>query len=191
MVARISIRQAARTCCVVATTMTGADMVCQGLEGATSWDHHRSLRMGLVGLVLAGPITQVQQLALERIFPGASAKTVACKVLGSAATSPFIISSQFAFVGALKGMPWNENVTKIKRDVLPTWAAGFAFWPVITSINFRFVPLPNRAVVVGCAGALWNVYLCRQANKEAPVVLEVSEMERLSTHTPVIMVEGV
>jgi hypothetical protein len=153
--------------------MAGADVVCQGLEGATLWDHERTFRMGLVGLALSGPISQLQQLMLERIFPGTTALTVAKKVCGSALTSPFIISSQFAFVGALKSTPWDENVAKIKRDVGPTWAAGFCFWPIVTTINFRYVPLASRAVVVGCAGALWNVYLCNQANKEleAPGVL--------------------
>jgi hypothetical protein len=43
--------------------------------------------MGIVGLLLSGPVSQFQQLALERQFPGISAMAIAKKVCGSAFTS--------------------------------------------------------------------------------------------------------
>jgi hypothetical protein len=46
---------------------------------------------------------------------------------------------------------------------------------MVTAINFRFFPLARRVVVVGFAGALWNVYLCNKANKEPPSAHEVAE----------------
>ena len=36
------------------------------------------------------------------------------------------------------------------------------------AVNFRVVPLVHRAAVGGAFGALWNVYLCGQANKDDP-----------------------
>ena len=43
---------------------------------------------------------------------------------------------------------------------------SLADWPAVMAVNFRLVPLVHRAVVSGGAGALWNVYLCGQANKD-------------------------
>lgn len=122
--ARVTLRQASRTCVLVSGTMGGADAVCQYLEGAQVWDEARSLRMGFVGLVLSGPISQAQHVLLERLFPGKAAHQIVKKVTGTAVMAPFVLSSNFALVGMLKGHSITQVVTKCKRDVWPTWVAG-------------------------------------------------------------------
>jgi hypothetical protein len=77
---------AARNCAVVGCSMAGSDTVSQHFErvgrGAddASWDRLRSLRMGVVGLCLSGPVSQLQHVCLERAFPGVSTAAVLAKV---------------------------------------------------------------------------------------------------------------
>ena len=77
---------AARNCAVVGCSMAGSDTVSQHFErmgrGAAdvSWDWVRSLRMGVVGLCLSGPVSQLQHVCLERAFPGVSTGAVVAKV---------------------------------------------------------------------------------------------------------------
>ena len=85
----------ARNSVVVGCSMAGSDTVCQHLEQAgraVNWDQLRSLRMGVVGICMSGPVSQLQHVLLERLFPGTSAAAVAAKVAGGAVIAPATIS---------------------------------------------------------------------------------------------------
>ena len=63
-----------RNSAVVGCSMAGSDGVAQHLEQAATWDQKRSLRMGVVGLCMSAPVSQLQHVCLERAFPGVSAE---------------------------------------------------------------------------------------------------------------------
>ena len=82
--------------------MAGSDTVSQHFErvgrgaGDVSWDWVRSLRMGVVGLCLSGPVSQLQHVCLERAFPGVSTGAVVAKVClayGLLTSPPHLASS--------------------------------------------------------------------------------------------------
>ena len=78
----------ARNSAVVGCSMAGSDTVSQHFErsgqAGGSWDGERSLRMGVVGLCMSGPVSQLQHVCLERAFPGVSAGAVIAKVVAGA-----------------------------------------------------------------------------------------------------------
>ena len=93
---------AARNCAVVGCSMAGSDTVSQHFERVgrgesdVSWDWVRSLRMGVVGLCLSGPVSQLQHVCLERAFPGVSTGAVVAKVClayGLLTSPPHLASS--------------------------------------------------------------------------------------------------
>ena len=113
--------------------MAGSDTVSQhfervGLERAGrangTWDWERSLRMGVVGLCMSGPVSQLQHVCLERAFPGVSAGAVVAKVIAGAAIAPATIALNFAGVAVLKGQGSADIREKVTADVAPTWLTG-------------------------------------------------------------------
>ena len=45
-----------------------------------------------------------------------------------------------------------------------TFAVGSCYWPFVSFINFRFIPLDYRPIVGSIAGALWNIYISSAGN---------------------------
>jgi hypothetical protein len=45
-----------------------------------------------------------------------------------------------------------------------TFLVGSCYWPFVSYINFRFIPLNYRPTVGSIAGALWSIYISSAAN---------------------------
>ena len=69
-----------RTSCFVGVEMTLGDLICQSLEGATSFDTGRSAAVGAAGFTATAPVVHMCLLGLERTLPGNSASAVLGKV---------------------------------------------------------------------------------------------------------------
>ena len=113
--------------------MAGSDTVSQHFERAgradgTTWDRVRSLRMGVVGLCMSGPVSQLQHVCLERAFPGVSTGAVIAKVIAGAAIAPATIALNFTGVAVLKGQGSADIREKVTADVAPTWLTGVCHW---------------------------------------------------------------
>eukprot|EP00581_Thalassiosira_minuscula_P019468 CAMPEP_0183718584 /NCGR_PEP_ID=MMETSP0737-20130205/11805_1 /TAXON_ID=385413 /ORGANISM="Thalassiosira miniscula, Strain CCMP1093" /LENGTH=257 /DNA_ID=CAMNT_0025948173 /DNA_START=32 /DNA_END=805 /DNA_ORIENTATION=- len=50
-------------------------------------------------------------------------------------------------------------VTKVKHHVPTAFLSGCAFWPIVNSINFAFVPSWARVPYLASVGGIWNGYL--------------------------------
>lgn len=179
----IPLRVFVRTCGVVSCSMACSDAVCQYLQreedgvgvaewlGRTprqeegGWDRERSLRMGIVGLLLSAPVSQLQHVMLERLLPGTGGGAVLGKVLGGAALAPLTLSANFTAVTLLQGHSLRRAREKIEADVGTTWLTGAFYWPFCMSLTYRLVPLPHRAVASTAFGSVWHIYLSSQANK--------------------------
>jgi hypothetical protein len=70
----------------------------------------------------------------------------------------------FTSVILLSGHTMREVKRKMKNDLPRTFITGSFYWPFISFLNFRFIPLDYRPIASSLAGALWNVYVSSQAN---------------------------
>ena len=60
---------------------------------------------------------------------------------------------------------FNQIVSKIEIDMLPTWAADCCVWPFANYINFRYIPLPFRPTFVGLIQICWQSYLSYRSHR--------------------------
>jgi hypothetical protein len=65
-------------------------------------------------------------------------------MLSNTLLAPIGISLVFTTVTLLKGQSLSEARTKVKTDMPKTFVAGTCYWPFVSFINFRFVPLDYR-----------------------------------------------
>ncbi|UJR11231.1 hypothetical protein I4U23_015413 [Adineta vaga] len=90
---------------------------------------------------------------------------IAKKILANTLIAPVGISLIFSSITLLKGQTFADAKTKVKNDMPKTYLAGTCYWPFVSFINFRFVPLDYRPFLGSLAGAIWNVYLSSVANQ--------------------------
>ena len=70
----------------------------------------------------------------------------------------------FTAIILLQGHSFRVAKRKIKSDMPKTFAIGSCYWPFVSYINFRYIPLTYRPMVGSLAGALWNIYVSSAAN---------------------------
>jgi hypothetical protein len=87
-------------------------------------------------------------------------------MLTNSLLAPIGISLVFTSVTLLKGQSLHDARTKVKNDMPKTFLAGTCYWPFVSFINFRFIPLDYRPFVGSLAGAIWNIYISSMANKK-------------------------
>jgi hypothetical protein len=90
---------------------------------------------------------------------------IAKKMITNSLLAPIGICLVFTSVTLLKGQSLHQARVKVKTDMPKTFLAGTCYWPFVSFINFRFIPLNYRPFVGSLAGAIWNVYISSVANK--------------------------
>jgi len=86
-------------------------------------------------------------------------------MLAGLLAAPISVSIMFAYTAFLKGQSIDEAKTKIKNDTPKTVMAGTCYWPIISFLNFRFIPLDYRPFAASLAGAIWNIYISSVVNQ--------------------------
>jgi hypothetical protein len=159
------------TNCVTGFIVAGAgDALCQRYFEGGCVDQHRSIdkrrvvEMGLIRAAVITPFTLKWYTILARIAPGATLVSALKRVaVDQVIGSPIVISLVFTAKALLAGEPWTAQDT-IKRSLVETWCVGLQYWPVMHTINFRFVPLMYQPLYASFVSLYWNAVLSYYAN---------------------------
>lgn len=134
-----------------------------------SW--RRTLEMGIIRGVVLGPFLVYYFPFLSRLVPGTSWRAVLGRVAADQAIgAPVSITLVFVAAALLQGAP-ETALPRLQQQLVPTWQLGASYWPIVHTLNFRFVPLPHQPFVAHAASLWWNAVLSYEANLELkPVV---------------------
>ncbi|GAA5922968.1 hypothetical protein JCM3775_006203 [Rhodotorula graminis] len=92
------------------------------------------------------------------------AKRVAADQLGLAPVSLFI----FLFsMSLLEGLDSEETREKIRTNYWPILLVNWQVWPLLQTLNFRYIPLRYRVPVGSIAGIAWTCFLSWKTAKTA------------------------
>lgn len=141
--------------------LTG-DAICQfGIEKKKlkEYDLQRGTRFFLIPALLITPVLARWFRILERV-PG-SPKTVPLKrvfvdQLCGAPIFNGLFCYSFMFWENLDVKQSWENLKNIYLDVL---LKSYQFWPFVQLVNFYFIPISLRVIVVQLASILWNCFI--------------------------------
>ncbi|KAL4218292.1 Protein Mpv17 [Mactra antiquata] len=161
-----------RTAAVSAgTLMTLGDAIAQTVvekKSLSQFEVKRSLRFVVFGTFMAGPLFSIWYSRLAKTFGHtkyAALKMVACDQLLFA--PPFIAY----FLGTMelfKGEGLQDVKLKLQDDYLTVMKTNYKLWPMVQALNFTFVPIHYRVVVVNMVAVGWNTYLAWMSAKVAP-----------------------
>ena len=64
-----------------------------------------------------------------------------------------------------KFFDFSRAILNVKTNFSAVIKVNYQFWPFVNYLNFKFVPLLMRTVVINFCATLWNGYLAFRNNK--------------------------
>jgi protein Mpv17 len=165
-------------CITGATLFMAGDIIAQvAVERSDSMsiqdkgiDSKRPIAFGLYGFFISVPITASWYRFLEYRVKGkgimnALGKTISFRrtlvqvFLDQAFFAPIGLVVYFTCTNILLGNSIEDIKYKLSHEYFQALKVNYATWPWIQMLNFHFVPLQFRTVVVNTAALGWNTYM--------------------------------
>eukprot|EP01039_Chlorochromonas_danica_P008236 gene8236-9083_t len=133
-------------------------------EPVFSWNHSRSLDMGIIRAAVITPFVLRWYPFLVWACPGSGAvrvlgRVVIDQLIGSPSVIILVFMANATLQGDLRGLP-----DRLRQQFAVTWRTGLQYWPIVHSFNFGFVPLHHQPLFAHFASVYWNAVLSYYAN---------------------------
>ncbi|KAI4813358.1 putative integral membrane protein, Mpv17/PMP22 family [Aureobasidium sp. EXF-8845] len=154
---------------------TGDTMAQQGVEqvGLKNHDLARSARMALYGGAIFGPLATTWFGFLQRRvrIPGSPNAEILARVgLDQTVLAPLNL---FAFLSSMAIMEGSDPQKKIESTYWNALSKNWMLWPFVQAVNFKFVPLQHRVLLVNFVSLGWNCYLSYLNSTGSPIPKEL------------------
>lgn len=83
--------------------------------------------------------------------------TAAARVLAD--QTIFATTNMAVFLSTMAYLEGDSPRKRLEKAYLPGLKANWAIWPAVQGVNFTFVPLEHRVLVVNIVSLGWNCYL--------------------------------
>lgn len=139
---------------------TGDIMAQQGVEraGIKNHDLARTGRMALYGGAIFGPAatTWFKFLQTRVKLPSANGTILARVACDQCIFAP---TNMAVFLSTMAMLEGSEPQKKLDAAYKPAMTKNWMVWPWVQMVNFKFVPLEYRVLVVNVISLGWNCYL--------------------------------
>lgn len=126
-------------------------------KGSKKLNYKRALTFGMTGLSMT-PIYHLQYSVIERkLFRGkAPLKQFIFDQIICVPIQNCILSLMISF---WKGRNLKETMDNLKKCYYPALISGYKFWPIVTYVNFKFVPHKYCEHFFNFVGVFYSAYL--------------------------------
>jgi protein Mpv17 len=113
--------------------------------------------MVLYGGCVFGPAATQWYKILQKI----QLKSHNAKIVARVATDQAVFSTtnMFLFLSSMSIMEGGDPEKKLKKHYWEGLKANYMVWPFVQFVNFKFVPLEHRVLVVNIVSLGWNCFL--------------------------------
>ncbi|KAJ5734027.1 hypothetical protein N7493_002813 [Penicillium malachiteum] len=127
-------------------------------KGLEKHDFARTGRMALYGGAVFGPVATGWYRILQRhVVMKSTITTAAARV--AADQIVFAPTQLTVFLSAMSIMEGTDPIEKLRHSFVPSYKANLLVWPFVQAVNFTFVPLELRVLVVNLVSLGWNCFL--------------------------------
>lgn len=111
------------------------------------------------GAVIFGPAatTWFAFLARRINIPQSPNLTILARV--AVDQTVFASTNMFVFLSTMALLEGNDPREKLRKSYFDALKMNWALWPAVQAVNFKFVPLEGRVLVVNVVSLGWNCYL--------------------------------
>lgn len=149
-----------------------SDMFAQSMTSKNALNLRRTLAIGAFGFLWSGPSAHYWQAWLQRKFPKLDDTSVLQKVVLDQATygpvCNLVLMSFLALI--VDGRSFRFTWNKLRSDFWSVQRNGWKFWPLVAILNYRYVPLKLRVLVINVAAFCWSTFLITGSHGKALVV---------------------
>lgn len=130
-------------------------------ENSSPFDGARSARAIIYGGILFAPFADKWYKFLNRIkFANPVLSTAARVAVDQGVFAPIVaVPAYFSAMGLMEGKSWEDIRKKLQLNWWPTLKANWSVWPAVQLLNFGFVPVNLRLLVVNLVSLGWNSYI--------------------------------
>lgn len=108
--------------------------------------------------VIFGPAaTKWYQFLQKRINLQSHNATIAARVVAD--QTIFSTCNLALFLSSMSYLEGTDPKKKLEKSYWPGLKANWALWPAVQAVNFKFVPLDQRVLVVNIVSLGWNCFL--------------------------------
>ncbi|KAF7063676.1 hypothetical protein CFC21_070177 [Triticum aestivum] len=153
-----------RTKAITSGVLAGcSDAVAQKISGVKKLQLRRLLLIMLYGFAYAGPFGHFFHKLMDKIFKGQKKgkETTAKKVIVEQLTvSPWNNMMFMMYYGlVVEGRPFGQVKSKVKKDFANIQLTAWKFWPIVSWINYEYMPLQLRVLFASSVASCWAVFL--------------------------------
>ncbi|KAL0072951.1 hypothetical protein J3Q64DRAFT_1789374 [Phycomyces blakesleeanus] len=155
-------------------------------KGFRNHDPVRTLRMGVYGCFVAGPVTGKWHQFLNRTVTiknraGSIATRLAIDQLFFGPTLLFLFMSG---ISILEGQTLAGIRSKFENNYVDTMKRSYQFWPFFNLISFTFFPYQYRPLASSGASVVWNAYLSFVNQKACQVAANTPVVHVMAERIP-------
>ncbi|CAG0915787.1 unnamed protein product [Notodromas monacha] len=129
---------------------------------------YRVIRFGLIGAFIAGPGLRAWFQTLDRFIGKEKTlkKAIIKTFVDQGLLAPPVLAILVGSVHFAKTHDFEHTLEFCQHHGWEILKANWTVWPSVQLLNFYFISLQYRLLVVQCVALFWNVYLANKANKE-------------------------
>jgi peroxisomal membrane protein 2 len=146
------------------------DVLCQFVSNKNEnfqLDYSRTLRFGVLGILLVGPVIHFWYGTLMNIFPGNSTGAVIKRVLlDQFFFSPLFLPTFLSSLWFMEGKSMDRIESCLYSTIPTSIVANWILWIPAQAINFKYVPGKYQVLFSNFAGFMWNAYLSYASHKD-------------------------
>lgn len=149
-----------------------SDVIAQSLTSKNPLNLRRTLALGAFGFFWSGPSNHFWQGFLQRMFPKQTDSNLVRKVVIDQITyGPVCNLALMSFLAlVVDGRSFKFTANKLRSDFWSVQRNGWKFWPLVAVLNYRYVPLKLRVLVINLAAFCWSTFLIVKSHGKALVV---------------------
>ncbi|CAJ2500058.1 Uu.00g029110.m01.CDS01 [Anthostomella pinea] len=127
-------------------------------KGLDKHEFSRTGRMFLYGGAVFGPAATKWYGILQKriVLRNKNAEMMARVAADQLLFAPVFIG---VFLSSMAVMEGSSPKDKLRKSYAPALQTNYLVWPFVQMVNFKFVPLDHRVLVVNLVSIGWNCYL--------------------------------
>lgn len=129
-------------------------------------DIKRLITLSAFGFLYHGPSGHYFYNWLDSKIEGTDGKSVATKVLiDQVAWCPLFMTVFFTYLGLVNGDSFTTIGNKIKNDLFTAVQGSWKIWPLVHTVNFKFISTKHRLVFINGVQIAFNMFLSLLGSK--------------------------
>lgn len=136
------------------------DLLAQIFISGGPFDMQRFITLSVFGFIYHGPSGHFFYNWLDGRIPGKEGKDVALKVfIDQVCWCPIFMTVFFTYLGLVNGDSFSVIGAKIKSDLFTACQGSWKVWPIVHTVNFRFIKSKHRLVFINGVQIAFNMFL--------------------------------